>query len=107
MAGFIFMSLGNHFGGIPFLQKEIVYGVTNHRLIIVKGQKQKLIESIHLGSVSDIRMKEWPDGLGSISLGPELSWPYSMPSRNSSIQIQNISEPGKVFQIILQSRNSS
>jgi hypothetical protein len=104
--GCMIVGFGTQIGGNAFLQGETLYGITNQRLIVVTGKKQKLIRSLHLGTVTDIRMKEWPDGLGTISFGPEHTWPYSMPLRNSIPLIENISEPGKVFQIILQARNS-
>jgi hypothetical protein len=104
--GFMIVGIGAQLGGNVFPQGETLYGITNQRLIIVTGKKQKLIRSVHLGTVTDIRMKEWSDGLGTISFGPDAIWPYYTQSRNSNALLENISEPGKVFQIILQARNS-
>ena len=86
------------------LSGETVYGVTNQRIVVVAGKREKTIRSVHLGTATDLRMKEWPDGLGSISFGPEPVWPYASPLRNSNTVLENIAEPRKVFQLIIQAR---
>jgi hypothetical protein len=91
-------------GGNAFLQGQTLYGVTNQRVIIVAGRKAKTVRSIHLGSVTDLRMKQWPDGLGSISAGAESPWPYPSPSRGTNTLLENIAEPGKVFKIMIDVR---
>lgn len=94
-------------GGNAFLQGETLYGVTNQRVIIIAGKKSKTIRSIHLGSASDLRMKQWPDGLGSITFGPEAPWPYPSPFRGTNTLIENIAEPQKVFQLIIEARKTA
>jgi ABC-type Fe3+ transport system permease subunit len=100
-------SLGYAIGGNTFLQGETQYCVTNQRLIVVAGKKQKTIRSIHLGTATDVRMKEWPDGLGSISFGPEPMWPYATSLRTPNTLLENIAEPRKVFQLIIEARKSA
>jgi hypothetical protein len=78
----------------------ILYGVTNQRLIIISGRRKKTVRSIHLGSITGLRMQEWPDGLGKITFGPEQVWPYRVPFRDADAVIENIAEPHKVFKII-------
>ena len=91
-------------GGNAFLQGETLYGVTNQRVIIIAGKKAKTVRSIHLGSVTDLRMKQWPDGLGTISAGPESPWPYPSPTRGTNTLLENITEPAKVFKIMIDVR---
>ncbi|HEX4139317.1 MAG TPA: Clp protease N-terminal domain-containing protein [Candidatus Methylacidiphilales bacterium] len=100
----IFYCGGFTLGGNTFLQGETLYGVTNQRVIIVAGKKSKTVRSIHLGSVTDLRMKQWPDGLGSISAGPESSWPYPSPTRGTNTLLENIAEPARVFKIMIDVR---
>ncbi len=91
-------------GGNAFLQGETLYGVTNQRVIIIAGKKSKTVRFIHLGSVTDLRMKQWPDGLGTISAGPESPWPYPSPTRGTNPLLENIAEPAKVFKIMIDVR---
>ena len=91
-------------GGNAFLQGETLYGVTNQRVLIIAGKKAKTVRSIHLGSVTDLRMKQWPDGLGTISAGPESPWPYPSPTRGTKTLLENIAEPAKVFKIMIDVR---
>jgi hypothetical protein len=91
-------------GGNAFLQGETLYGVTNQRVLIIAGKKAKTVRSIHLGSVTDLRMKQWPDGLGTISAGPESPWPYPSPTRGTNTLLENIAEPAKVFKIMIDVR---
>jgi hypothetical protein len=99
--------MGFTLGGNAFLQGETLYGVTNQRLIVVAGKKHKTVRSIHLGSATDLRMKEWADGLGSISFGAEPVWPYASPLRATNTILENITEPRKVFQLIIEARKSA
>ena len=107
MVAWILYSMGFTFGGTAFLEGETLYAITHQRLIVIAGRKQKTIRSIHLGTATDLRMKEWPDGLGSISFGPEPIWPQATPLRNSNTVLENIAEPRKVFQIIIDARKSA
>jgi len=102
--GWILYCGGFTFGGNTFLQGETLYGVTNQRVLIIAGRKSKTVRSIHLGSITDLRMKQWPDGLGTISAGPESPWPYPSPMRGTNTLLENIPEPGKVFKIMIDVR---
>ena len=102
--GWILYCGGFTFGGNAFLQGETLYGVTNQRVLIITGKKAKTVRSIHLGSVTDLRMKQWPDGLGTISAGPESPWPYPSPTRGTNTLLENIAEPAKVFKIMIDVR---
>ena len=107
MTAWILYCGGFTLGGNAFLQGETLYGVTNQRVIILAGRKAKTLRSIHLGSVTDLRMKQWPDGLGSISAGAESPWPYPSPSRGNTVLLENIAEPARVFKIMIDVRKLS
>jgi hypothetical protein len=104
IVAWVFYCGGFTLGGNAFLQGETLYGVTNQRVIIIAGKKSKTVRSIHLGSVTDLRMKQWPDGLGTISAGPESPWPYPSPTRGTNTLLENIAEPAKVFKIMIDVR---
>jgi len=87
--------------------KTTLYGVTTQRLIVITGKKRKVVRSFHLGSLSDLRMEEWPDGLGTISFGARLNWPYGNRSTDNNPALENIPDPAKVFNIIAEVRKAS
>ena len=104
--GVIVTSMGVNLPGGGGRLKTTVYGITNLRLIVIAGKKRKTVRSFHLGSLSDIRLEEWPDGLGTISFGARLNWPYGNSFTDNNPALENIAEPANVFSIIAQLRKT-
>ena len=78
------------------------YAVTDQRVMAIIGRKKKTSRSIAIGPTTDIRMEEFPDGLGTITFGPRVMWPYG--SRTAYVQttvtLENIREPRHVFRLL-------
>ena len=95
-------SIGVAFGNGHIFAGPKIYGVTDKRIIVVAGRTQKLIQSLALQTHIEIRMQEWPDGLGTISFGPKFAWPYANSMADTSTSLENIKEPRIALQVILQ-----
>jgi hypothetical protein len=52
------------------------YGVTSERIIIVSGLFSRQIKSLSLRTLTDVSLTERGDGSGSITFGPQLSYPF-------------------------------
>jgi len=107
-AGVMAYSLGGRFLLDRFQLSHTVYGLTNHRIMVITGKTKKAIRSHLLGTATDIRMEQWPDGLGTISFGPNPLWPYATTgfSAQTALKLENIPDAANVFQIISQTRNA-
>ena len=107
-AGVMAYSLGGRFLLDRVQLSSTVYGITNHRVMVATGKTKRTIRSHHLGTATDIRMEEWPDGLGTITFGPGPAWPYRASAFNfpSTLKLENIPDAAKVFQIISQARQA-
>lgn len=51
-------------------RSKTYYGVTNHRVIIVFGIFSPTVQSLNLGTMSEISLSERPDLSGTITFGP-------------------------------------
>ena len=56
------------------------YGVTSERIIIVSGLFSRQIKSLSLRTLTDISLTERGDGSGTITFGPQFSYPFGRQS---------------------------
>ena len=107
-AGFFLSIIFVQFGGhrAPLFSGKVEYGVTDRRLIVCIGRRAGTVMSVDLESLRELRLKEFPDGFGTISFGPEFKWPYSHMSHSPSVTLDNIAEPRTVYQLLLSAQKS-
>ena len=61
------------------MRESTYYGITNERLIIVKGLFSRQTKSLPLSTLSDISLTERADRSGTITLGPTIPFAQHIP----------------------------
>lgn len=53
------------------IRRNTVYAITNERVLIIGGLRQRQVKSLALRTLSDVSLNEKDDGSGTITLGPD------------------------------------
>ena len=107
MFGLIGYAIFGQLGGGVFAARSTVYGLTDQRVLIVTGKSKKRVTSLLLSTLQQVQMQQWPDGLGTISLGPKPVWPSNTGWYASTPSLENIPDSVKVFQLIGKNRSAA
>jgi hypothetical protein len=82
------------------------YGLTDYRLIMVSGRKEFRVLSYHLRSVQDLRLREEPDGVGTINLGSKDRCNNPFQTEDSPpLILKNIPQAAHVFNLIFKAQD--
>jgi hypothetical protein len=90
------------------LRSSTVYGITPQRIIIKSGVFKKSIQSIYIGTLTNVTLNEKADGSGTIVLGPEFGIygmfrGISMPASGNKMApaFDMIDDARKVYRLIM------
>jgi hypothetical protein len=56
------------------VRRQVAYGLTAERVIVLGGRRGKKVRSYRLDSLTDLGLHEYADGTGTIDLGSQDSW---------------------------------
>lgn len=84
------------------------YGITNERIIIIKGRFSREVKSLSLRTLADVSLSERGDGSGSIAFGPLHPMGYwARGSRYDPPAFDMIEQARSVYEIIRQAQAST
>jgi hypothetical protein len=97
----MFRGLGGHKLLNLFSLSKTYYGLTDQRLLMVSGKKEFRVLSYHLHSALGLRLREEPDGVGTINLGPKDRFNNPFQGEDSPpLILKNIPRAAYVFSLI-------
>lgn len=87
-------------------RSNTVYAVTDRRLLIIRSGRRPSTSSTDIRSAGSIDLKEAANGRGTITFGPGMSLPVTMPpgwpmgARTQRPQFDSIDDARRVYQVI-------
>jgi hypothetical protein len=97
-------------GGQRFLNlfslSNTYYGLTENRLIMVSGKSEYRVLSCHLRTVQDLRLREDPDGVGTINFGSKdrVIHPFQAEEIPAAM-LKNVPQAAQVFKLIFKTQD--
>jgi hypothetical protein len=89
-----------------FTLPHTYYGLTDDRLILVSGKKEYRVVSVHLRTIQDLRLRDEPDGIGTVFIGPKDRYHSPFHHEDSpALALKNISRAAQVFNLIFKAQD--
>jgi len=96
-------------------RERTAYGVTDQRVIIISGYFSRRVQSLNLGTLSDLSLSEKRNRSGTITFGPShpmsSMWGYGWPSwagaGHSTSMFETIEDAREVYDLIRRAQQAS
>jgi hypothetical protein len=100
----LYMMIGRFFLD-DLMRRKTSYAVTDRRIVIVSGIRQRQIKSLDLRTLTDVSLTELSRGEGNVTFGPVAPWgwwapPGAWPGMQQSPMFELIPEAWGVYNLI-------